>query len=299
MRTRRRYSIIIEDESRLENVVRLTMSPAKLCLMIAGIVVFLMIAGTLTVAFTPARALLPGYLKDSERAATEEQHLRLDSLLEVYDNNQAYIANFMEVINTDRDVDRRQVEENDSVSGNTTIFSADSLLPTSLVERKFLSVMMEREKYNISVIAPLAAESMMFTPVNESSVVTQASQESTKADVILAKGSTVAAIADGKVIAVSQSVREGGGSAVIIQHPKGFLSRLSRLGNVLIEPGDNVTGGQVIALTSRGNSRMNEHITIEIWHNGTPLIPYDYLGDKDTETPRYPILDQDVGRGRL
>lgn len=160
-------------------------------------------------------------------------------------------------------------------------------------------MMSEREKYNISVIAPLAAESMMFSPVNEESIISEKTKKSTKAEVILAKGSTVSAIADGRVIAISQSVREGGGTAVLIQHAKGFLSRCNRLGTVLIEPGDYVTGGQVIALTASGNSRNNELISVEMWHNGTPLVPYDYLGDKNAVSPRYPIIDEEVGRGRF
>lgn len=296
MRTHKRYKIKVEDESRLEDVVRISVSPAKLAAYSIFIVILLMISGALAVAFTPAHALLPGYLKDSERSATEVQHLRLDSLQEVYDNNQAYMLNFMQILDTDREI--TQMNDSAQISGGPVPFSSDSLLPTSDTERKFMAMMGEREKYNISVIAPLAAESMMFTPVNESSIVTGASRESTRADIILPKGATVGAIADGRVITVSQSVREGGGAAVIIQHAKGFLSRCSRLGTVLIEPGDYVTGGQIIALTSRGNARNNEHITIELWHNGNPLVPYDYLGDESKLSPGYPILDQDVGRGK-
>lgn len=101
------------------------------------------------------------------------------------------------------------------------------------------------------------------------------------------------------MIAVSQSVREGGGAAVIIQHAKGFLSRCSRLGTILVEPGDFVSGGQIIAITTSGNSRNNQRINIEMWHNGNELVPYDYLGDKNTKSPRYPIIDEEVGRGRL
>ena len=124
----------------------------------------------------------------------------------------------------------------------------------------------------------------MFNPINDESVISKASKGKRKAEIILAKGSTVAAIADGRVISVSQSVREGGGSAVIIQHPKGFLSRCSRLGSVLVEVGDEVSGGQIIAVQNTTNALKEEIVSVELWHNGTPLSPSDYIGDV---TPGY------------
>ncbi len=298
MKTKKRYTLILEDGSRLEKIIQVSASPIKYVIACIIISLFFMSIGALIVGVTPAKNLLPGYLKDSERAATEEHHMRLDSLQHLYETNAAYISNIMAVLNPTMP-NPDTISKAPMVSQIDVPFSADSILPTSYEERKFLSMMREREKYNISVIAPLAAESMMFMSVNEESIVTNNTKDAVKAEIILSKGSPVAAIADGRVIAVSQSVREGGGTAVTIQHQKGFLSRCNRLGTVLIEPGDMVTRGQIIALTESGNSRKNEIITIEMWHNGNQLIPYDYLGDKNTSTPRYPIIDEEVGRGRL
>lgn len=289
MKVKRRYSITIEDESRLEKLLKVSASPYAYVLAIVVVAFFLMAIGVLVFALTPAKRLLPGYLKDSERAATEVQHMRLDSLLQSYEDNAAYLANIMKIMNPTPLSEDTVTRE---LTYNEIPISADSLLTASAEERKFSRMMREREKYNISVIAPLAAESMMFSPVNEESIITEQTKRATKAEVILPRRSTVAAIADGTVISVSQSVREGGGTAVLIQHAKGFLSRCNRLGTVLIEPGDFVSGGQIIALTSSGNGRDNERISIEMWHNGNKLVPYDYLGDKDSATPRYPVFDE-------
>lgn len=295
MKARSRYRITIENESRLENVLRLSMSPLKIALTAVSVLIAILFLGALLLFITPAHTLLPGYLKDSERAESEDQHMRLDSLQMAYEANEAFISNFMRVLDTDREVMASEITEPaDSIS-----FATDSIMPTSQEELNFVAMMRERDKYNISIIAPLAAESLMFSPVNDESVVTEDSKNSTKAKVVLSKRAPVMAIADGTVISVSQSVREGGGTAVLIQHSKGFLSRCSRLGTVLIEPGDKVAGGQIIALTSYGNARKNEVINIEMWHNGTPLVPYEYLGDSGTTTPRYPVIDTEVGRGRL
>lgn len=290
MNLRKRYKLTVEDESSIVNIAQHSAPLFKWVL--AAIITFLSAAAIalLIIIFSPLHSLLPGYLKDSERTATEEQHLRLDSLLEVYDNNALFLENIRNVLNPvpiKRDTTLSHIPN-----------SPDSLIPTSPEEQRFMSMMREREKYSISVIAPLAAESLMFSPVNEESVVTEDSKGSTKAKILLARGATVSAIADGTVIAVSQSLRDGGGSAVIIQHHKGFLSRCSRLSNVIVEPGDVVFGGQIIAVPNPGNALRSQTITIEMWHNGESLMPYEYLGDSNSDVPRYPVVDVDTGRGR-
>ncbi len=272
MKTRSRYRLIFEDEGRLENIASVSASGPKWLAAIIVVCLIIMVIGAFVAFLTPARQLLPGYLKESERSATEMQLMRFDSLRMAYETNAAFIENLQFVLNP-------TLHKRDSVKAPplTSRMSVDSLLPTSREEAKFAAMMKEREKYNVSVVAPLAAESMMFTPVNAESVVSQASRTEKKAEIILASKSTVSSIADGTVISVSQSLKDGG-TVVIIQHPKGFLSRLSRLGPVLVEPGDIVTGGQIIALSNRGNARNGELINLEMWHNGNPLIPYEYIG---------------------
>ncbi len=294
MRARSRCTISIENESRLENVFRVSVSPLKLILMATGVICVLLFLGAFLLYISPAHSLLPGYLKDSERAESEEQHMRLDSLQMAYNANEAFISNFLSLLDTDRNVTRENHNEiNDSILSST-----DSILPTSMEELNFVALMRERDKFSISVIAPLAAESLMFSQINDESVFSEDTKKSTKAKVILSKHSPISAIADGTVIAVSRTLRDGGAS-ILIQHSKGFLSRCSRLGVVLVEPGEHVTGGQVIAMTASGNARKNEFINVEMWHNGTPLVPYEYIGDSDTAAPRYPIIDTEVGRGRI
>lgn len=293
MKSQSRYKIILEDESHLETIASYSASKKGWAALIVAFILVSVFFGSLVVVLTPVKTLLPGYLKESERTETEIQLMRLDSLRNAYEVNAAYISNLFGVMNPSP-----VAPDTASVSRLTVPLSVDSLLPTSEVERKFMSMMNEREKYNISVVAPLAAESLMFSSVSDEAVVTESTKESVKAELIVAKHSPVAAIADGTVIAVTQSLRDGG-ATVIIQHPKGFLSRISRLGTVLVEPGDKVTGGQIIAIPAKGTGTVNEKMYLEMWHNGTPLVPYEYINDNGPSLPRHPVIDVEVGRGHL
>lgn len=295
MRKRSRYLITVENESRLENIFRISLSPIQIVMLTFGIVLFIMFLGGLILFITPAHSILPGYLKDSERAESEEQHMRLDSLQSANSAIGAYISNFLNILDTDRDI----IKEDTPILSDSLSNHTDSIMSTSREELNFAALMRERDKFSISVIAPLAAETLMFTPINDECTFTEDSKSSIKGKVIMSRHSNVASIADGTVIAVSRTLRDGSGASIIIQHAKGFLSRCSRLGTVLVEPGDKVVRGQIIALSSFGNARKNELVNIEMWHNGTPLVPFEYLGDSDSSTTKYPVIDSDVGRGRL
>lgn len=272
MKKTRKYRLSVEDESRLRNVASVSM---RLWQWIAAGVIFfsicLFMAGML-IYLTPLRGILPGYMKQGERAATEVGILRLDSLTEAYRRNEAYLNNVMTVLNTDR-----TPAETSSEPPATNMLAADSLTEASDMERKFVAEVREREKYNISVVAPLAADAMMFVPVSEQSVISSSTRGSHRAHVILARGEAPASIADGRVVGIFASPGQSG-YTMMIQHAKGFLSSYSRLGMPLAGIGDEVTGGQAIALPADGSGISGSDIYLCMWHNGTPLIPYEYVG---------------------
>ena len=178
MKVRKRYTFTLEDESRLEKLLQISASRGKYIICGVAVLIIFMTLGALTVGLSPARRLLPGYLKDSERAATQEHHMRLDSLQQAYEANNAYLSNIIAVMNPTTRPTRTLPDS--AVSQIDTPFSPDSLFPTSVEERNFLSMMREQEKYNISVIAPLAAESMLFAPVNDESIISEKSKKSKK-----------------------------------------------------------------------------------------------------------------------
>lgn len=273
MKGKRIYRIVIENESRLEKVGSLRLPPWKLALFCVGAVAMVLLLAGAIIWMTPLRSLLPGYMKEGERAATELNLLRLDSLNQAYSRNEEFLSNIRTVLDTDR-----TPQDSLNASRPANMLTSDSLLPTSPEEAKFVAMMQERERYNISVIAPLAAEGMIFCPVSAESVVTAESRQSDAAVIVLADGAPVESIADGVVIAIYSSLRDGGGNTMIIQHDKGFLSAYSRLTNPTVSPGTRVTGGQTISLQQSGDGIRKSVVTLRMWHDGTPLIPYDYIG---------------------
>lgn len=276
MRRLIKYRFTIEDESHLRTISVISASPWAIALWIAVVTVVVFVVAGGLIMVTPLRRILPGYLNNTERVATEENLLRLDSLQEVYSVNQAYIDNFLRITNTDR------LPTDSAFSARQAIRAvSDSLLPASEREKKFISSMEERERFNISVLAPLAADGIMLSPVSAEGIFTSSSHGSEVGEIMMPRGSSVQSIADGITVSVHYSAADRG-YEVIVQHNRGFLSSYSATGTPLVAPGDAVIAGQALAIPREPDSRGKSIVRLRMWHNGLPLIPYEYVGTQSS-----------------
>ena len=238
---------------------------------IAGVLLLSAFIAVLIMA-TPIRTLMPGYLKKGERIEAKEGLLRIDSIRDAYRINSLYLSNILTVLDTDR-------TPTDSLLNVTTPneLPPDSLLPSSPREIEFINRMKDREQYNVSILAPLAADQLRIYPVAAEATVAEQSQNSMKPRILTPKGSPVCAAADGRVIAIQNPAPEGG-SAVVIQHDNGFASRYSHLGTPTISPGSHVDGGSVIAHGATGGATGSGFFFMEIWYDGNSVEPARFLG---------------------
>lgn len=271
MRFNKKYKVILEDETSLEKKVNFRAHGVLLLLFFVCLTVVAGAFGVMIIASTPMKKMLPGYLKESERTATEEQHLRLDSLSKVYEVNEAYISGILNALNPSENPAQERK------GSAPPPLSPDSLKAPSEEEKEFMEMIRERDKYNIGYISPAAAATMNFSPVNTGAVISEETKNKPQAEFILPVGNSVSAVAEGKVISVASSPKTAGGYEVIIQHPKGFLSKSGRLSNLFVRPGDRVAAGQIIASGTSNSGVKGNRMTFELWHDGDPLIPAQYI----------------------
>ncbi len=275
MKQRRRYRVIIEDEGRLCEVWNRRFSRIGFAAVCVAVCVVLTAVGAALVMLTPLRTFLPGYLKQSQREQTMQALMRIDSLEQSYSRTDAMARNIMEVLDTDR-----PANDTARLPVNTEEPDADALLPASESERSFVRMMDTRERYNLSVLSPEAAEGLRFCSVAPGSVVSAASMRSRRAEIILPVGQSVAADADGTVTDCRYSSHDGG-YVIQIQHSLGFMTQYFGTGAPTVRKGERVVAGQAIAAGAglRGGGR--NRIGLEIWRNGEPLIPSSIIRSAD------------------
>lgn len=214
-------------------------------------------------AFTPLRRLLPGTLPGDMRGNYVEATMRLDELSQSVRSYQAYIDNLEAILSGTVDPDSALAAQG-APAENT-----DTLLTASDAERAFVQAYESSQRYNLSVLTPIAAEAMGFyspTPGAEATPTADGRGTHLRG----ARGQGVDAVYRGSVVAAFADAK--GLYTVIIQHPNEFISVYSGLADCYVKPGATPATGARI-----GQTPPDGILTFELWHKGSALNPADYV----------------------
>lgn len=216
------------------------------------------------IVYTPLRHFVPGTLKGDLRAQYLETALRLDSLEQNARANEAYLASVLAIMRGETDSIVPA-----AVPAVPETPSADSLARASAAERRFVSRYEEEERFNLSVLAPIAAEGMIFaSPVPSTATVESLASGGVSA--VQAAVLPVSAVYRGTVTGIYYD--NEGRAVVTVQHPNDFVSVYSGLTDVFVNKGAKVAASQRIGHTAAGR-----RLVFELWHNGALLAPGDYV----------------------
>ena len=242
LKTRRRWRVEIINENTLARVWSMRLSEFKAWIAGGALIIAVILI------FTPIRSLLSGELPGDLRDRYTELALKLDSVSERARISEAYSANIVAILtdSVSEDDVRRRVE--------TSVATTDSFITASEREKQFVQQFESRERFNLSVLSPIAAEGMIF----EAPTATDAGT------------GNVCAIYRGTVIALDYG--SNGLGVIAIQHPNDFISVYSNLSDTYVEKGAKILAGQRI-----GASTTDAPLLFELWHSGTLLDTPQYI----------------------
>jgi|GEM_PF-1094623 len=103
-------------------------------------------------------------------------------------------------------------------------------------------------------------------------------------DFKLPVGESVYATADGKVVTV-QDQTGGYGRQIIVEHESGFKTRYAHLSEFLVQDGDMVESGQVIAKSGNTGKSTMPHLHYEVMDHDQPVDPLGFIHDYDLSVP--------------
>ena len=273
-RIRLKYKLSFINENTLEEVwsFRLSLFSAFVTLTVYAISLITITA--LIIIMTPIRNYLPGYLDVEVRKEIMENALRADSLERMIQIQDLYLRNVTQIMSGEIELD--SIRRIDSLAQT----DVDYQIPRSEAEQAYVKDFEQDEKYNLTVLDVNASHSNTFffyKPVNGMvSSRYQADIRHFGIDIAAKPNESVLATLDGTVVYAGYDPNEG--NVIQLQHKNGFISIYKHNETLLKEPGQSVVAGEAIALV--GNSGVlstGPHLHFELWLEGKPVNPEDYI----------------------
>lgn len=279
-RLRRKYRIVIYNNDTYEEKVHFKLTLMNFFSIVVFSSVLLIVLVTYLIAFTPLREYIPGYTDVTLNRRVYEMERRADSLETVFAQKDLYINNLKRIVMGDD-------FETDSI--NSLLTKSSNTDFSKIVDRKSKNDSIFRAEYENDTRNNLFKTDMLnettadfdlvsfYTPME--GIVTNHFNRAEKhygTDIVSDRSSVIKTIANGTVIYSDWTVENG--YTIGIQHSGNLLSVYKHNAVLLKETGDFVNAGDAIAIYGNsGSLSTGPHLHFELWHNGTPLNPEDYI----------------------
>lgn len=238
--------------------------------------ILLVVATIYLIAFTPLREYIPGYADFNTREVLRELMLRTDTLERDLYRKDLFIHSIRQIV--------EGVEPDDIIS--PAILSLESFEIDELPKSREDSII-RAEVENMGNMgtwiyeAPRPSESIhhffFFPPVK--GILTNHFDPANGhfgVDIVADQNETIKATLDGTVIFSTWTINTG--YTIGVQHNSNLVSVYKHNSAVLKQEGSFVRAGEVIAIIGEtGLYSSGTHLHFELWYDGTPVNPIDYI----------------------
>lgn len=267
-----KYRLVILNEETFEERFSFKLNRLNVFVFTVLSALFLVGATTLIIAFTPLREYIPGYSSTVLKRRVTQLTYETDSLSRIMEVNEQYLASIKKVLTGDV---------------NTVEFNKDSIIEvaktdpsvlarTSSIDSLLRDRVAKEDKYN-PLVPTLDPEYSFFAPVK--GTITEPYDSKLKhyaVDIVTVKDAPVKAVADGMVIFAEWSAQTG--NVIIIKHNNNLISVYKHNASLTKSQGQLVKAGEVIATVgSTGELTTGPHLHFELWRDGFPVNPVNFI----------------------
>lgn len=271
---RNKYRLVVLNDDTFEEKLSLKLSRLNVFLLTGFLVIFLIGSTTLLIAFTPLREYIPGYSSTGLKKQAYSLALTSDSLEQQLNYNKRYLLNLKNIIEGRTPLDFSDTSITDSVVEaqlEQGVSKSDSLLRSYVENEERFNVASQIE----SSTSPVSVN--FFTPIK--GLVSQGFNAKTGhlgIDVVANENEVIYAAQNGVVIFAEWTAETG--NVLIIQHNNAFISSYKHNSSLLKNQGELVKAGEPVAIIGNtGELTSGPHLHFELWYNGFPLNPENYI----------------------
>lgn len=272
---RNKYRLVIMNDETFEEKISITLSPLNVFVFTGTIIITLITFTIYIIAFTPLREYIPGYADINMQRKLITLTYKTDSLMRSVEVRDRYLANLRNVINGDAG-ENPAGQKTDLVRYDTIQFhppsAADSMIRTEIESQ---------DRFTLTGGSSVPASSLrnfyFFTPLK--GTVTSSFNSKTKhygIDIVASPNEVIKTTLDGTVVLADWTSETG--YVIAVQHSNNLFSVYKHNSALLKTSGDFVKAGEVIAIIGNsGELTTGPHLHFELWYNGSPVNPIDYM----------------------
>lgn len=234
--------------------------------------VLLIVFTLLLIALTPLKEYIQGYSSTELQKEASNLVYKVDSLNRALSVNDLYIKNIQQVLKGEI---KRVTFNKDSVLKQYQ-FEEINFAP-SAVDSAFREEVEQLDRFSVFQQARKNTDIVFSSPIKGK--ITQNYDDKEKhfaVDIAVDEDSPVKAVADGTVI--FKGFTADTGYVIIIEHAQGFISVYKHNSSIYKEQGELVKTGEVISSAgSTGTISTAAHLHFELWNDGYPVNPLNYI----------------------
>lgn len=267
-----KYRLVILNEETFEERFSFKLNRLNVFVFSTLFTLFLILATTVLIAFTPLREYIPGYSSTALKKRATRLAYKTDSLQQILSVNEQYLASIKKVLTGDV----KTVNFNKDSLIEVAKTDPSVLIRTSKKDSLLREAVAKEDKYN-PLIAPQVPQYTLFAPVKG----TISENYDFKArhyavDVVTAKDSPVKAVADGTVIFAEWTAATG--YVIILKHDNNLISVYKHNAMLTKQQGEIVKAGEVIGTVGNtGELTTGPHLHFELWRDGFPVNPTSFI----------------------
>ncbi len=279
-----KYRLAIFNEQTYEEVLVIRLSRLNVFTIVGFSAILLIVLVSLLIAFTGLREYIPGYPDANQRLMIVRNAQRVDSLFVEIERRNKFIDNMQGIIrgNLPEEPMENPEDEVTEKSSNTAGNTKDVEFSRSEEDSVFRALVEKEEKYNLSQRSDIYPGSLLentffFTPL-KGLVVNRFGDPRGHfgVDIVAGPEARVSAIMDGVVVFSGWTVETG--YVIQVQHANNLISIYKHNERLLKSTGDHVKAGEAIAhVGNSGELTTGPHLHFELWYNGVPLDPQEYI----------------------
>lgn len=270
-----KYRLVLLNEDTFEEVGNMRLTRLNLIALV-GVVLFLLVAITyILIAFTNIRELIPGYPDATMRQHIRTNAMKVDSLENEQSVRDLYFANLNRIISGDAP----ELYMNDT-SG--MVDSHDINFRRSNNDSLLRQQVEAEEQFRLSVLddsqgSRNLTDMHFFTPVQGMITgVFSPADGHFGVDLVAEPDEVVKAALDGTVTMSTWTLETG--YVIQIQHDYELMTAYKHNASLFKTVGEKVAAGDAIAIVGNsGELTTGPHLHFELWHDGVPLDPTDFI----------------------